>query len=84
MPRALEGLPCNEHEAVRWGLEHILEVHDHRMVKFLEETATRIPVKRIVYPEIVPIRHADRLPRNFEMRSGYFCIDTSTPLTRAV
>ncbi|WP_339737435.1 hypothetical protein [uncultured Maricaulis sp.] len=82
--KALEGLPVNDHAAGRWGLEHILEVHDHRMVKFLEETATRIPEGRIVYPEIFPIRQADRLPRNFEMRAGYFCIDTSTPLTRAV
>lgn len=82
--RALEGLPVQHHKASHWGLEHILAVHDPRMVKFLEETATQIAPKAIVYPEIFPIRFADRLPRNFNMRAGYFCIDTSTPLTNAV
>ncbi|EDP64970.1 Histone deacetylase superfamily protein [alpha proteobacterium BAL199] len=82
--RALEGLPVSEHKPESWGREHILAVHDRRMVKFLEETSERLPDKRIVYPEIFPIRFPDRLPRNFEMRAGYFCIDTSTPLTNAV
>lgn len=82
--RALEDLPTVEHRPERWGLEHVRAVHDRRMVQFIEDTADRIPAGRIVYPEIFPIRFPDRLPRNFEMRAGYFCIDTSTPLTNAV
>jgi len=82
--RALEDLPVAEHRPTHWGLEHVRAVHDRRMVQYIEDTAEKIPAGRIVYPEIFPIRFPDRLPRNFEMRAGYFCIDTSTPLTNAV
>ena len=82
--RALEGLPFTEHRATTWGLEHIMAVHDRKMVEFLQETAVRIPEKRIVYPEVFPLRFPERLPRNFEMKAGYFCNDTTTPLTSEV
>ncbi|HRX39285.1 MAG TPA: histone deacetylase family protein [Parvularculaceae bacterium] len=82
--RALEGAPLMLHRAENAGLAPIEAVHDKRMIAFLKETAEKIAPKRILYPEIFPLRHADRLPQNWEMRAGYFCIDTSTPLTSAV
>ncbi len=82
--RALEGLPVKEYQATRWELRHIQAVHDRKMIAFLEETATRIPDKRILYPEVFPLRFPERLPRNFEMKAGYFCNDTTTPLTNQV
>ncbi len=82
--QALDGLPIREHKAAEWGIDHIEAVHDRRMVAFLKESETRVAAKRIIYPEIFPVRHANRLPRNWDMRAGYFCIDTSTPITNVV
>ncbi|MCA9535714.1 MAG: hypothetical protein KC593_18635 [Myxococcales bacterium] len=81
---ALAALPVTRHPVEEFGLEPILEVHDAGLVRFLEESATHIPSGEIVYPEIFPIRHADRLPQSWDMRAGYFCIDTSTPITNQV
>ncbi|MEZ5895446.1 MAG: histone deacetylase family protein [Parvularculaceae bacterium] len=82
--RALEGLPVQEHKAAQWGIDHIEAVHDRRMVAFLRESEKNVAPKRILYPEIFPVRFADRLPRNWDMRAGYFCMDTSTPITNLV
>ncbi len=82
--QALDGLAVREHKAAQWGIDHIEAVHDRRMVTFLRESETKIAERRILYPEIFPLRHADRLPRNWDMRAGYFCMDTSTPITNVV
>lgn len=52
-----------------------------RSVRPLGHDPVGIPFERC-HPHPAPLPH--RLPRNFEMRAGYFCIDTSTPLTNAV
>lgn len=82
--QALEGLPVAEHKAAQWGVDHIEAVHDRRMVAFIRESETKVPPKRILYPEIFPVRFPERLPRNWDMRAGYFCMDTSTPITNLV
>ncbi len=82
--KALNDLPIIRHDIENFGLKPILEIHDKRMVNFLKESQTKVPDGQIVYPEIFPIRYADRLPLNWPMRAGYFCIDTSTPITNAV
>ncbi|MCB1667074.1 MAG: histone deacetylase family protein [Porticoccaceae bacterium] len=82
--KALNDLPITRHEIEDFGLKPILEIHDKRMVNFLKESQTKVPDGQIVYPEIFPIRYADRLPQNWPMRAGYFCIDTSTPITNTV
>lgn len=82
--QSLEGLPVAEHKAAHWGIEHIEAVHDKRMVAFLKESETKVAPGRILYPELFPIRFADRLPKNWDMRAGYFCMDTSSPITSVV
>lgn len=82
--KALENIPVNKHKVIDFGLKPILEIHDKRMVNFLIESKTKVAPKQIIYPEIFPIRHNDRLPKNWAMRAGYFCIDTSTPITNTV
>lgn len=81
---ALDGLPVREHKAAQWGLDHIEAVHDRGMIGFLKESESKVAARRILYPEIFPVRRPERLPRNWEMRAGYFCIDTSTPVTNVV
>lgn len=82
--KALENIPLNKHKIIDFGIQAILEIHDKRMVNFLIESKTRVAPKQIIYPEIFPIRYSDRLPKNWAMRAGYFCIDTSTPITNTV
>lgn len=82
--KSLANLPVQEHAPAKWAISHIEAVHDRRLICFLKETETKIDEGRILYPEIFPIRHPDRLPRRWEMRAGYFCVDTSTPLTNRV
>ncbi|MGD9800859.1 MAG: GNAT family N-acetyltransferase, partial [Parvularculaceae bacterium] len=82
--QALDGLPVREHKAAQWGIDHIEAVHDRRMVAFLRESEAKVPPKRILYPEIFPVRFPERLPRNWDMRAGYFCMETSTPITNLV
>ncbi|MCB1801262.1 MAG: histone deacetylase family protein [Gammaproteobacteria bacterium] len=79
--RALQDLPLRRHAIEEFGLAPIRKLHDRRMVDFLEESATRLQPGQILYPEIFPMRYADRLPKSWPMRAGYFCIDTSTPIT---
>lgn len=82
--QALDGLAISEHKAADWSISHIEAVHDKRMIAFLKESETKVEGKRILYPELFPIRFPDRLPKNWDMRAGYFCMDTSTPITNVV
>ena len=79
--RGLEDLPVEQRAVRRFGLAPIRAVHDHHMVAFIETLCRRLGPKDMVYPNVFPIRHPERRPREPEMRAGYFCIDTFTPLT---
>ncbi len=59
---------------------HILAVHDRGYVRYLERVCSRVGDGRAVYPYVFPIRNNARPPKELEMRAGYYCIDTFTPL----
>ncbi len=59
---------------------HILAVHDRGYVRYLERVCARVGDGRAVYPYVFPIRNNARPPKELEMRAGYYCIDTFTPL----
>jgi acetoin utilization deacetylase AcuC-like enzyme len=61
---------------------HILSVHDRGYVGYLERVCQRVGEGRAVYPYVFPIRNAARPPKELEIRAGYYCIDTFTPLDR--
>ncbi len=61
---------------------HILSVHDRGYVGYLERVCKRVGEGRAVYPYVFPIRNATRPPKELEIRAGYYCIDTFTPLDR--
>jgi acetoin utilization deacetylase AcuC-like enzyme len=69
--------------ARRFGDDHILAVHDVGFVRYLRRMGAELAENALVYPYVFPIRNAARLPEDFEIRSGYYCIDTFTPLSRA-
>jgi acetoin utilization deacetylase AcuC-like enzyme/GNAT superfamily N-acetyltransferase len=72
----IEVLPVTAH-----GTEPILAVHDADYVGYLERVCSKLEPGRAVYPYVFPIRRRERQPVDEEMRAGYYCIDTFTPLT---
>ncbi len=61
---------------------HILELHDPGWVRYFKRVCERIGDDRSVYPYVFPIRNVARPPKELEVRAGYYCIDTFTPLSR--
>ncbi len=61
---------------------HLLEVHDPGYVRYLKRVCERVGEGRAVYPYVFPIRNVARPPKELEVRAGYYCIDTFTPLNR--
>lgn len=59
---------------------HLLAVHDAGWVRYFRTVCERIGPDRAVYPYVFPIRNAARPPKELEIRAGYYCIDTFTPL----
>lgn len=64
--------------------KHIRQVHNSDLVDFLKNASAATPEGRSVYPYIFPIRNPDRKPRDLEIQTGYYCIDTFTPIHRNV
>lgn len=72
-----------EEQPVRgFPLQHILEVHDAGLVNYLRQACEQAPPSKSVYPYVFPIRNVTRLPRDWSVRAGYYCIDTFTPIHR--
>ncbi|MFW5791889.1 MAG: GNAT family N-acetyltransferase [Desulfohalobiaceae bacterium] len=61
---------------------HILDVHDQDFVRFLRKACAEVPEGKSLYPYVFPIRNQTRPPRELSVLSGYYCIDTFTPLNR--
>ena len=61
---------------------HLFEVHDPAYVRYLKRVCERVGDGKAVYPYVFPIRNAARPPKELEVRAGYYCIDTFTPLNR--
>jgi acetoin utilization deacetylase AcuC-like enzyme/GNAT superfamily N-acetyltransferase len=61
--------------------EAITAVHDPDFVRYLRDVCMKLSEGQAVYPYVFPIRHRARKPVDDEVQSGYYCIDTFTPLT---
>ncbi|HET7553663.1 MAG TPA: histone deacetylase family protein [Gemmatimonadaceae bacterium] len=61
--------------------EAITAVHDPDFVRYLRDVSLKLSEGQAVYPYVFPIRHRARKPVDDEVQSGYYCIDTFTPLT---
>ncbi len=64
-----------------FGEEPILAVHNHDFVRYIDAVCSKLPKDEAVYPYVFPIRFPERKPVDEEVQSGYYCIDTFTPLT---
>ena len=63
-------------------LKHILAVHDANLVNYLQKACATGPEGKSIYPYVFPNRNATRPPREMSVLSGYYCIDTFTPIHR--
>ena len=61
---------------------HITAVHDTDLVQYLRRACREAPEGKSIYPYIFPIRNKARPPRERSVLSGYYCIDTFTPINR--
>jgi acetoin utilization deacetylase AcuC-like enzyme/GNAT superfamily N-acetyltransferase len=63
-----------------FGEKHIRAVHEAGFINYLRHVCKTIAVNKSVYPYVFPIRNASRPPDEMDVRAGYYCIDTFTPL----
>lgn len=60
----------------------IKAVHDADYVDYLRRACEQMPEGRSIYPIVFPLRNPRRTPKDWELRAGYYCMDTFTPLNR--
>ncbi|MEW5803573.1 MAG: acetylpolyamine amidohydrolase [bacterium] len=63
--------------------EHIRAIHDHQYIEYFKRICAKLEPDKSIYPYVFPIRNAARPPKELEVRAGYYCIDTFTPLNRS-
>ncbi len=79
--RGLQPFRTETHKVRQFGIDHVTAVHDPDLVRFLRQGESELRPGRLVYPNVFPIRRPERIPKTWEMRAGYYCIDTFTPVT---
>lgn len=79
--KGLAAIHIKEFKTRNYAEKHILRVHDTELLQFLKGGKKHLDSAQLLYPSIFPIRHADRIPTAWDMRAGYYCIDTFTPVT---
>jgi len=62
--------------------KHIYAVHDTDFVHYIRRACEQAPEGKSLYPYIFPIRNKMRPPKEPSVLSGYYCIDTFTPINR--
>ncbi len=60
--------------------KHLHAVHDADFVGYLKRACAAVPAGKSLYPYIFPIRNKTRPPKEPSVLSGYYCIDTFTPI----
>ncbi|RJQ65445.1 MAG: GNAT family N-acetyltransferase [Desulfobacteraceae bacterium] len=63
-----------------FGQKHITAVHDVDLVNYLRRACAEMPEGKSLYPYVFPIRNKTRPPKEPSVLSGYYCIDTFTPI----
>ncbi|MFH1501282.1 MAG: GNAT family N-acetyltransferase [archaeon] len=60
--------------------EWIRKVHDKGYIDYFKALISRLKPRQSIYPYVFPIRNNNRPPKELEVRAGYYCIDTFTPI----
>ena len=62
--------------------KHVRAVHDAEYVRYLRRACERVGDNETLYPYVFPLRNKTRPPDDHTVLSGYYCIDTFTPIHR--
>jgi acetoin utilization deacetylase AcuC-like enzyme/GNAT superfamily N-acetyltransferase len=62
--------------------KHIHAVHDADFTLYIQRACKNAPENKSLYPYVFPIRNKTRLPKEHSVLSGYYCMDTFTPINR--
>jgi len=60
--------------------KHIKAVHDSGFIEYFKKVCAGLEAGTSVYPYVFPVRNRTRPPKDLPIRSGYYCIDTFTPI----
>ncbi len=60
--------------------KHLSAVHDSDLINYLRRACEEMPEGKSLYPYIFPLRNKTRPPKEPSVLSGYYCIDTFTPI----
>ena len=60
--------------------KHLTAVHDADFTGYLKRACAAVPAGKSLYPYIFPLRNKTRPPKEPSVLSGYYCIDTFTPI----
>ncbi len=66
----------------RYPESFILSVHGKGYLSYFKKVCERLPPGKSLYPYVFPIRNTAKPPKELEVRAGYYCIDTFTPLNK--
>jgi len=64
--------------------QHIQQVHAPDFVNYLKRACREVGEGKSLFPYVFPIRNKTRPPKEPSVLSGYYCIDTFTPINRNV
>jgi len=78
---SLSNLLINRYPLKSFGIKYIKAVHSSSLVDFIKESEKKLSPGRLLYPNVFHVRKAGRIPYLWEIKAGYFCIDTFTPLS---
>ncbi|MGA1826009.1 MAG: acetylpolyamine amidohydrolase [bacterium] len=60
--------------------KHIKMIHNPQYIEYFKRICAKVEPGKSIYPYVFPIRNSTRPPKELEVRAGYYCIDTFTPL----
>ncbi|MFZ7124850.1 MAG: GNAT family N-acetyltransferase [Desulfobacterales bacterium] len=66
----------------KFAEKQLYAVHDRDFVTYLRRASEGMPEGKSLYPYVFPIRNKARPPKEPSVLSGYYCIDTFTPINR--
>jgi len=82
--RELEKTGLFKQEEVRSfpGTGAILKnIHSREYLQYLSRVCKTLSPDKRIHPYVFPLRNRSKPPRMMDVRAGYFCLDTFTPIT---
>ncbi|MBN9288673.1 MAG: hypothetical protein BGO43_08855 [Gammaproteobacteria bacterium 39-13] len=82
--KGLANLNCIFLKPKNFSEKYLRRIHSEKMIRYISEGQKNIKANGLLYPNVFPIRRPENIPQNWDIRMGYYCMDTFTPLTANV